>query len=186
MQRGKVSDPSSKEDGVSKEAHCPGCDKTRVSGDYDGPLLRNGGFRVGTCMRSWKVGRGNPKLCPWIRGHEALTKAALLLPRTWQWVWIECNPHTASPTRRHWGCRISNSAIMFLHVSPSHCPHGTGVQVSLDEKKASRTKPVLFRGIITMRPTSRHFCKINSILFCRPHPLFPNAHLSHHVRQLPL
>jgi hypothetical protein len=25
----------------------------------------------------------NPELRPWIRGHEASSKAALLLPRTW-------------------------------------------------------------------------------------------------------
>lgn len=114
MQRGKVLGPPSKEDDVSKEARgalsrCatrPAC----LAIDYDGPLLRNARFRVGTCMQSWTVGRANPKLCPWIRGHEAFTKAALLLPRTWKWVWIECNPHTLSPTPRHWGCHISNSA----------------------------------------------------------------------------
>lgn len=95
-------------------------------------------------MQSWKVGRGSSKLCPWIRGHEAFTKAALLLPHTWKWVWIECNPHTSSPTPRQLGLSHLQFCIMFLDVSPSHCFHsnpwmriGDRVQVSFYEKKAS-------------------------------------------------
>lgn len=99
---------------MSRCATRPAC----LTIDYHGPLLRNGRFRVGTCMQSWKVGRGSSKLCPWIRGHEAFTKAASLLPHTWKWVWIECNPHTSSPTPRQLGLSHLQFCIMFLHVSP--------------------------------------------------------------------